>query len=194
MPDRDAHLRWRELSRRSIASSVIFDVVAAQRVSSNGRAGEFWILDARDWVNVVPVVYGADGSRRVLMVRQYRHGADLITTEFPAGVVEKGEDPAAAAARELREETGHRAGRLTLISDLRPNPAFMTNRCYTFLAEDLVRVSQLSLDELESLEPVELAEADLDARAGRGELVNAMTMVALFAWQRHRPGGLKPST
>ncbi len=185
MPDRDAHLRWRELSRRSIASGAIFELVAAQRVSSNGRTGEFWILDARDWVNVVPVVQGADGSRSFLMVRQYRHGAELITTEFPAGMVERGEDPAAAAARELLEETGHRAGRLALISELRPNPAFMTNRCFTFLAEDLARVSALSLDELESLDPVELSESELDARAGRGELVNAMTMVALMAWHRH---------
>ena len=186
MPDPDAHLRWRELSRRSIASGPIFDVVAAQRVSSNGRTGDFWILDARDWVNVVPVVRGADGRRRFLMVRQYRHGADMITTEFPAGMVERGEDPAAAASRELLEETGHRAGRLTLISDLRPNPAFMTNRCFTFLAEDLVRVAPVSLDELESLEPVELSETDLDERAGRGELVNAMTMVALMAWHRRQ--------
>jgi ADP-ribose pyrophosphatase len=186
MPDRDAHLRWRELSRRPIVSCAIFDVVAAQRVSANGRTGEFWILDAHDWVNVVPVVQTPDGKPAFLMVRQYRHGANLITTEFPAGLVERGEDPAAAAARELREETGHRAGRLTPIADISPNPAFMTNRCYTFLAEDLEAAGALSLDELEFLEPVTLSIEEVDARAGRGELVNAMTLVALMAYHRHR--------
>ncbi|HET6451485.1 MAG TPA: NUDIX hydrolase [Spirochaetia bacterium] len=185
MPDRDAHLRWKELSRRSLAASGLFDLVEAQRVSSNGRRGDFWILEARDWVNVVPVIRDPDGTRRFLMVRQYRHGADLITTEFPAGLIERGEDPSAAAARELEEETGHRAGRLSLIGELRPNPAFMTNRCFTFLAEDLVRASALSLDELEVLEPLTLTADEVDRQMGRGELVNAMTVAALFAYHRH---------
>ena len=122
MPDKDAHLQWKELSRRQVASCPIFDLFAAERVSSSGQKGEFWILDAPDWVNIVPVLLQAEGGPRFLMVRQYRHGADMITTEFPAGLVERGEDPAAAAARELIEETGFRAGRLTLLGELRRTP------------------------------------------------------------------------
>ena len=185
MPDRDAHLEWKELSRRQIASCAIFDLFASERVSAEGRKGEFWILTAPDWVNVVPLLRGADGERSFLMVRQYRHGAEQITTEFPAGLVERGEDPAAAAARELLEETGHRAGRLTLIGDLRPNPAFMTNRCFTFLAEDLVPAGPQALDELETVDFLSLAVADVQARAGRDELVNALTLVALRSWERY---------
>ena len=186
MPDPDAHLRWKELSRRPVVSGAIFDVVAARRVSSTGREGEFWILDARNWVNVVPVIRSPEGVLSFLLVRQYRHGADMITTEFPAGLVEGDEEPASAAARELREETGHRAGRLTLISDLRPHPAFMTNRCFTFLAEDLLPEGPLHLDELESLEMIRLPIDEVDAQIGHGELVNAMTLVALAAYHRHR--------
>jgi 8-oxo-dGTP pyrophosphatase MutT (NUDIX family) len=185
MPDGDAHLRWTELSRRRIASGGLFDLFAAERVSAAGRRGEFWILSARDWVNIVPVLRPAAGVPRFLMVRQYQHGAEQITTEFPAGLVEKGEDPTAAAARELREETGYRAGRLTLIGDLRPNPAFMTNRCYTFLAEDLEPAGRPALDELESLESLTLPIAHVEARAGQGELVNALTLVALMSYQRY---------
>jgi 8-oxo-dGTP pyrophosphatase MutT (NUDIX family) len=185
MPDGDAHLRWKELSRRRIASCGIFDLYAAERISATGQRGEFWILSARDWVNIVPVLHQAAGGRRFLMVRQYRHGAEQITTEFPAGLVEKDEGPAAAAARELREETGYRAGRLTLISDLRPNPAFMTNRCYTFLAEELEPSGAQALDELESLETLVLPVAEVEARAGGGEFVNSLTLVALLSYQRY---------
>ena len=185
MPGSDDHLKWRELSRRPIASCSIFDLFAAERVAADGRTGEFWILAARDWVNVVPVVLADDGERSFLMVRQYRHGAERITTEFPAGLVETGEAPAAAAARELLEETGHRAGRLTLISDLHPNPAFMTNRCFTFLAEDLEPAGPQALDELEALDVVALTVSEVQGRAGQGELVNALTVVALRAWERY---------
>ena len=185
MPDGDAHLKWKELSRRQIASCGIFDLFAAERISAAGQRGEFWILSARDWVNVVPVLRLAAGEPRFLMVRQYRHGAEQITTEFPAGLVEKDEAPVDAAARELFEETGYRAGRLTLICDLRPNPAFMTNRCYTFLAEDLETAGSHALDELESLESLALPVADVKSRAGRGEFVNALTLVALMWYERY---------
>jgi ADP-ribose pyrophosphatase len=187
MPDRDAHLKWEEISRRQVASCGIFDLLATERLSASGRKGEFWILKAGDWVNVVPLIRAADGVSSFLMVRQYRHGAELITTEFPAGIVEKGEDPAAAAARELREETGHRAGRLTLIGEVRPNPAFMTNRCFTFLAEDLEPVGSQALDELESLDFLLLPVSDVKARVGQGELVNSLTLVALMSYMRYRP-------
>jgi 8-oxo-dGTP pyrophosphatase MutT (NUDIX family) len=110
----------------------------------------------------------------------------MITTEFPAGLVEKDEDPAAAAARELTEETGYRAGRLTLIGELRPNPAFMTNRCFTYLAEDLGPAGKPDLDDLETLESFSLPVAEVEERAGGGELVNALTLVALMSYQRHR--------
>jgi ADP-ribose pyrophosphatase len=186
MPDNDAHLRWKELSRRTIASGAIFDLFAAERMSHGGRTGEFWILEARDWVTVVPVVLDSSGRPGFMMVRQYRHGADRITTEFPSGLIERGEDPAAAAARELREETGHRAARLIPLGNLLPNPAFMTNCSFTFAAEGLQPDGAPSLDELEALDTLTLPVEEVYAQAGRGELVNAMTIVALAEYQRYR--------
>jgi ADP-ribose pyrophosphatase len=186
MSDSDTHLWWKELSRRQIASCRIFNLFTSERRSEDGRNGEFWILEARDWVNVVPLIGAAGGEPGFLMVRQYRHGAEKITTEFPAGLVEPGEDPAVAAARELREETGYKAGKLTLIGSVHPNPAFMTNRCFTFLAEDLEAASAQDLDETESLDFMVLPVTDVQAQAGRGELVNALTLVALMSFQRYQ--------
>ncbi|HUI71166.1 MAG TPA: NUDIX hydrolase [Spirochaetia bacterium] len=185
----DEHLRWKELSRRRVTSHSLFDLHVAERTSTTGARGEFLILSAPDWVNVVAVVTNAAGEDCFLMVRQYRHGANVITTEFPAGLVEPGEDPREAAERELREETGYRAGRMTLIGRVSPNPAFMTNWCSTYLAEELRRVGEKSLDELEQLETVLVPVALVGEKIGTGELINSLVTVAYLWYTRSRAAG-----
>ncbi len=186
MNSRDDDLSWRERSRRQLASCHFFDLYSSERDSAQGKKGSFCILTAPDWVNVVPVVRGARGEEVFLMVRQYRHGASLITTEFPAGLVEPGEEPARAAARELEEETGYRAGRMTALGRVSPNPAFMTNWCHTFLAEELAPAGGQSLDELELLDTVRVSAEEIGAGLGTGELVNSLSLVAFFLYQRHK--------
>jgi ADP-ribose pyrophosphatase len=187
MQARDNYLMWSERSRQKVGSCTLFDMFSSERSSAHGKTGRFCILTANDWVNVVPVVKGSGGDT-FLMVRQYRHSAEIITTEFPAGLIEPGEDPALAAARELAEETGYRAGKLTSLGRISPNPAFMTNWCSTFLAEDLTRVGEQDLDELEEMDVLQVPAADLSRRIGTGELVNSLSLVALFLYQRHRAG------
>jgi 8-oxo-dGTP pyrophosphatase MutT (NUDIX family) len=185
----DEHLHWKELSRKRVTSHSLFDLHLSERASTQGARGEFLILDAPDWVNVVAVVPGTAGEECFLMVRQYRHGLGAVTTEFPAGLVERGEDPRAAGARELREETGYQAGRITLLGKVSPNPAFMTNWCYTYLAQELQRVGQKALDDLEQLEVVEVPVRTLEEKIGSGEYINSLAMVAYFWYIRARTAG-----
>ena len=188
MDGTDSRLHWEERSRRLIASSPVFELSAAVRTSADGRSGEFWVITAPDWVNVVPLLHSEREGDRFLMVRQFRHGARMITTEFPAGLVEPGEDPRRTAARELEEETGYRAGRLTHLGRISPNPAFMNNWCDTYLAEDLVSVAGAALDELESLVSIAVPVAEVQARMGTGEYTNSLAVVALHWFNRHRDG------
>jgi 8-oxo-dGTP pyrophosphatase MutT (NUDIX family) len=180
----DARLRWEEISRRRIASSAIFDLYETVRVSPDGRRGEFWLLDAPDWVNVVPLLRSADGEAVFVMVRQFRHGAGMITTEFPAGLVERGEGPRAAAARELLEETGYRAGTLTPLGKVQPNPAFMGNWCHSFLAEDLVPADGGRQDALELMDAIVVPVREVQTRMGKGEYVNSLALVSLHLYHR----------
>ena len=181
----DARLRWTERSRELLARCGIFDLYRSRRAAPDGREGDFHVLEAPDWVTVVPVLSDPVRGPCFLMVRQHRHGADLVTTEFPAGLVDPGEDPRATAARELAEETGQRAGRLTPIGRVSPNPAFMSNWCTTFLAEELVPAAGARQDALELLETRLVPVGELVERAGTGEYVNSLVVVSLAWYLRH---------
>jgi ADP-ribose pyrophosphatase len=175
-------LEWRERGRAVIARCGIFDLLRVRRAAADGRQGSFYLLEAPGWVNVVPVL--PDG--RFLMVRQYRQGLERATVEFPAGLVEAGEEPEQAALRELEEETGRRAASLVPIGRVAPNPAFMNNWCSTFCAEGLGPAGAARPDELERLQLVELEPAELAEKLGTGEFVNSMTVVAWCWYLRYR--------
>ena len=76
------------------------------------------------------------------MVRQYRHGAGQLTLETPGGLIDPGETPAEAAARELLEETGYAADEIVSLGAVNPNPALFSNRLHGFLARGAQRVRE----------------------------------------------------
>ena len=188
MNERDDHLSWEEIDSRLVKRCGIFDLYESKRRAQNGKEGIFHVLEAPDWANVVPVLRDEQGRSCFLMVKQYRQGISHTTVEFPAGLIEVGEDPEAAAARELLEETGYRSRSLKPIGIINPNPAFMSNRCHTFLTEDLYREKAVDgkarMDELELLDTLLVPIDTVTAEIGRGPFCNAMTALALYWYQR----------
>ena len=182
---REGPLHWHELDRTLVQRCGVFDLYRSRRRNGH-REGDFHLLTARDWANVVPVLEAGGRHERFVMVRQYRHGIDQVTVEFPAGLIELDEGPEAAAARELLEETGFRARRLVGLGAIVPNPAFMNNTCHSFCAEGLERVEELRLDELEVLEVLEVPLEELQRQIGQAPYVNSMTALALFWYLRYR--------
>lgn len=178
---------WIETGNERLADYGIFRAARARRLGPHGKEGSFVILDAPDWAVVVPAVV-RDGKRYILSVRQYRHGSGVVSAEFPGGVVEPGEDPAAAAARELLEETGYAAGRVVRLGGCSPNPAFMTNTFHVFAAEDLTLVAEQSLDEHELVDVEEIPEDELYARVGEPPWSHALMIAAAFFYERYRGG------
>jgi ADP-ribose pyrophosphatase len=182
------HLFWRESSREELVRSPIFTLFRSERYPAAPeavpRSGSFYLLEARDWVTVVPVLPLPDGREAFLMVRQYRHGIDRVTLEFPAGIAEADEAPEAAARRELREETGCESRELTLAATVAAAPAFMTNWCHVFVARGVERVGFQALDPGELLDAVTVPVDEIVAGMGSGELVNSITVAALCCYMR----------
>ena len=139
-------------------------------------------LDAPTWVNVIALL----PADRVLLVRQWRYGIGAPTLEIPGGMVEDDEDPQAAAARELVEETGYRAGRIFHLGEVEPNPAFITNRCLTYIAQDLVQIGPPEGDGEEELVVESVALAEIPQLIVSGAIRHALVVAAFYLFD-HTP-------
>ena len=102
------------------------------------------------------------------------------------GLIDAGETPEQAARRELQEEIGLTAAKLTPLRSLYASPSHMFGLMHVFVAEDL-RVSQLDGDEPEPLVPVRVPLARLDELIDDAAMGNAQTLSALMLLQRKRP-------
>jgi 8-oxo-dGTP pyrophosphatase MutT (NUDIX family) len=181
--DDDERLGWREISREKLQDCRIFSVYSSLRESTEGTRSTAYMLEAYDWVTVVPLVQ-AGGEDHFVMVRQYRHGSMDVTTEFPAGTVEADEEPEAAALRELEEETGYQAGKITWLGSVNPNPAFLTNTFSVYLAEDLVGTGLQNLDEHEFVDYDLVPVKEVVRKMGSGDYNNGTMLMALMYYLR----------
>lgn len=178
----DAVLEWETLERRKDGNFRIFDVEWVQRKHpESGASAEFVVLHTPVWVNVIPLT----PQGHVVMVRQYRHGVDAVTLEFPGGVAGAGEEPAAAAMRECREETGYQgsAEEIELLGVQLPNPAFMATQCYSFAWHGCQRTAMPQWDEHEIVETVELPLDQVDSLIASSHIQHS---IILAAWTLFR--------
>jgi ADP-ribose pyrophosphatase len=132
-------------------------------------------------------VVALDDQQRVLLVKQYRHAVRGLVVEIPAGKLDGDEDPLEGAQRELREETGFRAGHFARLGNFYPAPAWSTEFVYLYLATDLTPgPAQLEADEAIELLYMPLAEAVELIRSGA--IIDGKSMAALLlAQQRLNP-------
>lgn len=134
------------------------------------------IITAPDWVTVV----GFTRNQEAILIRQFRFGVEANTLEIPGGMVDAGETPASAAARELEEETGFRAAQVVFLGAVHPNPALQTNRCHTFLALECVATTAATPDAGEDIEVVLVAKHALRGLVKAGAITHALVVSALY--------------
>lgn len=137
---------------------------------------EYYVLEYPTWVNMVAITE----DEEVLFVQQYRHGANEILIELPAGVVEEGEDPALAARRELLEETGYAFDSIEHICELYANPATSGNITHTYLLKGGKKVQEQELDHSEDIDVVRMSIAEAKQFLFENRLGQALHASALF--------------
>jgi 8-oxo-dGTP pyrophosphatase MutT (NUDIX family) len=145
-----------------------------------GEPREFYVLDLPEWINVIALT----ADERIPMVRQYRFGIEALTLEIPGGMCDPGEDPPAAARRELREETGYAAEDWTALGWVHPNPPIQNNRCHTFLARGAKRVGDPQPDPNERIEQALVPLGEIPQRIASGEITHALVIAAFQLFGR----------
>jgi len=130
------------------------------------------------------VVILAEEGGEILFVRQYRYAARESLVELVAGTLEPGEDPADTAARELQEEAGYKAGKLTLLGEFFSAPGFCSELLHLYLAEDLTP-SRLPGDEDEEIEVERYTLQQAIAMALAGKFRDAKTLAGVLLYAQY---------
>lgn len=167
--------KWKLQKSTPLNDYRIFSTRKKSSVSpKDGAVHDFYVVDAPDWVNVIAVTT----SDEIVLIRQFRHGTGKVELEIPGGMVEPAENPVESARRELLEETGFTSSRWEQIGCVRPNPAFMSNSCFTFLASGCEPSSEPSFDATEDIETLLVAPREVKRYIREGTMDHCIVIAA----------------
>ena len=169
-----------ELTEKTLSSEKIFDgrILHVRRdtvLLPNGHQSTREVVDHPGGVCVLAL----DDQERVLVVSQFRYPYGEVLRELPAGKLEYGEDPAQAAIRELREETGAVAGTFQPLGELYPSPGYCGEIIRMYLARDL-SFGDTDPDEDEFLGLERVPFSQLVEQVLSGEIKDAKTIAAVL--------------
>ncbi|MFI5376359.1 MAG: NUDIX domain-containing protein [Candidatus Rokuibacteriota bacterium] len=176
-----ARVPWRTTSTRPVYRNRWIDVREDMVELPDGHTTVYGVVECSECVGVLPFL----DRDTVLLVGQYRYVARDFFWEMPTGGQHAGETALAAAQRELAEEAGYEAGRLVELCDFHTSKSILREVAHLFVAEDL-RPASRPPDHTEFIEQRAFPFADVLAMVERGEIKDAMTIVAVLHAARRR--------
>jgi ADP-ribose pyrophosphatase len=170
---------WKKISSRPVGDFKIFTIRSNQLISPRTQQPhEFFVIDCVDLVNVIALT---PDRQHLVMIEQYRHGSNSFELEIPGGMIDaKDRSPELAGLRELREESGYAGEQAQVIGRLLPNPAIMSNTCFTILVENCRCLHPVEFDHGEDLATRLVPVADLPELVRSGKIRHSLVMAALY--------------
>ena len=172
--------KWEVIERKTRGSFKIFDI--EERIFKNpynGKKIPSFIINSNQWVNVIAIT--PESEPKIVLINQFRFGSERIELEIPGGIVEDGEKPGTAAARELFEETGYKGNEPILLGKVNPNPAIHGHICYTYLIEGAYKSSEPRFDGPNEVCDVVLASVPgVKKLVQGGKITHSLVIDAIF--------------
>lgn len=142
--------KWKTLQTEYVYKTSFGNLRKDKCLHTNGAIiDSYYVLEYSDWVNAMVITK----DKKVVLVEQYRHGAEDVFLEIPAGKIEENETYEEGIVREVREETGYISKKKPIkLGEFMVNPATQNNKVITYLLLDAVKEYEQSLDELEEIE------------------------------------------
>ena len=170
---------WRKLSTQSVLRTPYYGVRLDRLRHPQGHELDYYVIEfARQAVGVVPV----DEDGEVLLVQQWRHPVEKLTWSVPAGAIDRGESPADAALRELREETGHTAEKLEPLYHYHPTIGVADQTFHLFVARGVEEMGGRPDGEIHAVRF--FTRTGVNDLLDRNEIVDGMSLTALLMWLR----------
>ena len=168
-------MAYETIRSEKVFSGILIDVYHDVINLPDGRAAVREIVKHASAAAVLPV----DSDGKLIFVRQYRHSVKAMALEIPAGILEENEDPAVGAARELTEETGNIAGKLTFIFKFYSSIGFSDECVSVYIAEGLTAASQ-NLDDDEFLSIEKYTPDEAFKLISDGQITDSKTTAAVL--------------
>jgi ADP-ribose pyrophosphatase len=164
------------LSHERLFDGKVFDVDRDRVRMPNGREVTLDIVRHPRSVVLLPV----PEPGQIVLIRQYRYPVNRWLWELPAGSVDPGEEPEAAARRECHEEIGQLPDTIVRLAAFYPTPGYCDEEMYFFRLSGLsTPTTAAALDEDEDIEPRTFTLRDARDMVRRGEIVDMKTVVGL---------------
>lgn len=179
---KDVETIWETLEEKVVLKAHVFRYKQVKRKSpSTEQVGEFDIIQCSNWVNILAIT----PEKKVVLIKQFRHGINNYTIEIPGGAINHAEDVLIGAKRELEEETGYTAPTWISLGKVDVNPAFMTNATETFLALDAIKTKEQNLDPFEEIEVFLEDISKIAQLVQQGKITHSLVIAGLYLYHVH---------
>ena len=181
---------WEKRGSQLVGDFRIFTIRSdLKRSPLTGQDHDFFVIDSVDWVNVIALT----PDRQLVMVEQYRHGSNTVELEIPGGTMDAVDaSPEMTARRELREETGYAGDPARIIGQVFPNPAIMSNTCYTVQIENCRCLHPVQFDYSEDLVTRLVPLSEIPVLVATGKIRHSLVVAGLYHFELEQRGLKSP--